>query len=123
MKAVRFHEYGEPDVLRYEDVEDPVPGAGQVRVRVAATTFNGVDGNIRAGFMQGPMPLTLPHIPGLDIAGTVDALGDGVRGVVVGDAAIGFLPFVPDGASAELFVAPADSLAPAPISIPLADAA
>ena len=43
-----------------------------MRVRVAATSFNGVDGNIRAGRMQGPMPLELPHIPGLDVAGTVD---------------------------------------------------
>ena len=55
MKAVVFHEYGDPDVLRYEDVETPVPGAGQVRVQVAATTFNGVDANIRAALMQGPM--------------------------------------------------------------------
>ena len=64
MKAVRFHEYGDPEVLRLEDVDVPTPGAGQVRVRVAATSFNGVDGNIRAGRMQGPMPLDLPHIPG-----------------------------------------------------------
>jgi NADPH:quinone reductase-like Zn-dependent oxidoreductase len=123
MKAVRFHEYGEPDVLRYEDVEDPIPGVGQVRLRVAATTFNGVDANIRAGFMQGPMPLTLPHIPGLDVAGTVDVLGEGVRDLSVGDAVVGFLPFVADGASAEYVLAPAESLAPAPTSIPLADAA
>jgi NADPH:quinone reductase-like Zn-dependent oxidoreductase len=123
MKAVRFHEYGDPSVLRYEDVDDPAPGPGQVRVRVVATTFNGVDGNIRAGFMQGPMPLELPHVPGLDVAGTVDALGEGVSGVAVGDRVIGFLPFVVDGASAEYVVAPAESLAPAPRSIPLADAA
>jgi NADPH:quinone reductase-like Zn-dependent oxidoreductase len=123
MKAVRFHEYGDPDVLRYEDVDEPVPGTGQVRVRVAATTFNGVDGNIRAGFMQGPMPLTMPHIPGLDVAGTIDALGDGVSDFNVGDQVVGFLPFVVDGASAEYVLAPAESLAPAPTSIPLADAA
>jgi NADPH:quinone reductase-like Zn-dependent oxidoreductase len=123
MKAVRFHEYGDPDVLRYEDVDEPVAGAGQVRVRVAATTFNGVDGNIRAGSMQGPMPLTLPHIPGLDVAGTVDVLGEGVRGLAVGDRVVGFLPFTVDGASAEYVVAPAGSLASAPASIPLADAA
>jgi NADPH:quinone reductase-like Zn-dependent oxidoreductase len=85
MKAVRFHDYGDPDVLRYEDVDEPVAGAGQARVRVAATTFNGVDGNIRAGLMQGPMPLTLPHVPGLDVAGTIDALGEGVHGLAVGD--------------------------------------
>jgi NADPH:quinone reductase-like Zn-dependent oxidoreductase len=123
MKAVRFHEYGDPDVLRYEDVDEPAPGSGQVRVRVATTTFNGVDGNIRAGFMQGPMPLTLPHIPGLDVAGTIDALGEGVGDFNVGDQVVGFLPFVVDGASAEYVLAPAESLAPAPISIPLADAA
>jgi NADPH:quinone reductase-like Zn-dependent oxidoreductase len=92
-------------------------------VRVAATTFNGVDGNIRAGFMQGPMPLTLPHVPGLDVAGTVDALGEGVDGLAVGDRVIGFLPFVVDGAAAEYVVAAADALSAAPASIPLADAA
>jgi NADPH:quinone reductase-like Zn-dependent oxidoreductase len=123
MKAVRFHEYGDPDVLHYEDVDEPIPGTGQVRMRVAATTFNGVDGNIRAGFMQGPMPLTLPHIPGLDVAGTIDALGEDVSDLNVGDQVIGFLPFVVDGASAEYVLAPAESLAPAPTSIPLADAA
>src|SRR3954447_16519712 len=120
MKAVRFHEYGAPDVLRYEDVENPVPGAGQVRVRVAATTFNGVDGNIRAGFMQDPMPLTLPHIPGLDVAGTIDALGEAVTDLQVGDQVVGFLPFVDDGAAAQYVLAPADVLAAAPASIPLA---
>jgi NADPH:quinone reductase-like Zn-dependent oxidoreductase len=123
MKAIRFHQYGDPDVLRYEDVELPVPGAGQVRVRVAGTTFNGVDANIRAGNMQGPMPLTLPHVPGVDVAGTVDALGEGVSGLWVGDQVIGFLPFVDDGASADYVVVAAEGLAPAPTSIPLADAA
>ena len=123
MKAVRFHEYGDPDVLRYEDVDQPEPGTGQVRVRVAATTFNGVDGNIRAGFMQGPMPLSLPHTPGLDVAGTIDALGPGVSGLRVGAAVVGFLPFIDNGASAEYVLAPAESLASAPTTIPLADAA
>ena len=123
MKAIRFHEYGDTDVLRYEDVAVPEPGAGQVRVRVAGTTFNGVDANIRAGNMQGPMPLTLPHIPGLDLAGIVDALGTDVDGLAVGDRVVGFLPFVVDGASADYVLAPAESLASAPTSIPLADAA
>lgn len=123
MKAVRFHQYGDADVLRYEDVTTPTPGPGQVRVRVAGTTFNGVDGNIRAGNMQGPMPLTLPHVPGVDVAGTIDALGDGVDALGVGDRVVGFLPFVADGASADFVVVDADVLAPAPTSIPLADAA
>ncbi|MFJ3440665.1 NADP-dependent oxidoreductase [Streptomyces sp. NPDC086081] len=123
MKAVRFHEYGDPDVLRHEDVEQPVPGAGQVRIRVAATSFNSVDGNIRGGFMRGPIPVELPHTPGLDVAGTVDALGEGVDGIAVGDDVIGFLPMNGNGAAAEYVLAPADVLTPAPGSIPLANAA
>ena len=123
MKAVRFHEYGDADVLRYEDVEQPTPGAGEVRVRVAATSFNGVDDGIRGGYLQGPFPVTLPHIPGIDVAGTVDALGEGVENVAVGDAVIGFLPMTAPGAAAEYVVAPAESLSPAPTSVPLVDAA
>ena len=110
MKAVRFHEYGDPDVLRYEDVEQPVPGAGEVRIRVAATTFNRVDDGIRGGYLQGPFPVALPHTPGIDVAGTVDALGDGVDGVAVGEEVVGFLPMVADGAAAEYVVAPAEIL-------------
>src|SRR4051794_4096869 len=123
MKAVRFHEYGEAGVLRYEDVPRPVPGAGEVRIRVAATAFNPVDANIRAGFMQGPIPVTLPHTLGYDVAGTVEALGDGVDTLKAGDAVVGMLPMVADGAAAEYVVAPAEALTPAPASIPLADAA
>lgn len=123
MKAVRFHEYGDPGVLRYEDTDQPVPGTGQVRVRVAATTFNLVDDGIRGGWLQGPFPVTLPHVPGIDVAGTVDALGEDVDGFAPGDEVVGFLPMLPDGAAAEYVVAPARILAGAPRSIPLTDAA
>ena len=123
MKAVRFHEFGGPEVLRYEDVEVPTPGAGQVRIRVAATSFNGVDANIRAGYMQGPIPVELPHTPGLDVAGTVDALGDGVDDVAVGDQVVGFLPMTGTGAAAEYVIAPAQLLTGAPKNLPLADSA
>ncbi|GAB6898925.1 NADP-dependent oxidoreductase [Kineosporia succinea] len=123
MKAVRFHEFGAPDVLRYEEVEQPVPGTGQVRVRVAATSFNGVEGNIRAGRMQGPFPVKLPHTPGIDVAGTVDALGEGVDGPAVGTQVVGFLPMAETGAAAEYVLAPVDALAPAPRSLPLSDTA
>jgi NADPH:quinone reductase-like Zn-dependent oxidoreductase len=123
MKAVRFHEYGDPSVLRYEDVEQPSPGAGEVRVRVAATTFNPVDGGIRGGYLQGPFPVTLPHTPGIDLAGTVDALGEGVENLAIGDAVVGFLPMTAPGAAAEQVIAPAEILTAAPTRIPLADAA
>jgi NADPH:quinone reductase-like Zn-dependent oxidoreductase len=67
--------------------------------------------------------VTLPHTPGIDVAGTVDALGDGVRSVAVGDAVVAFLSMTADGAAAEYVITPADVLAPAPTGIPLADAA
>jgi NADPH:quinone reductase-like Zn-dependent oxidoreductase len=123
MKAVRFHEYGDPDVLRYEDVEQPAPGSGQVRLRVAGSAFNPVDDGIRGGWLQGPFPVTLPHTPGIEVSGVVDAIGDGVAGVAVGDAVIGFLPMTAAGAAAEYVIAPAEILAPAPTGIPLPDAA
>src|SRR3954452_5498448 len=113
MKAVRFHEYGEPQVLRLEDVDVPSPREGQVLVRVAATSFNGVDGNIRAGRMQVPMPLELPHIPGLDLSGTVAVLGPGVEGLRAGHPVMGFLACKVIGPGRGAVVAGATSLAPA----------
>jgi NADPH:quinone reductase-like Zn-dependent oxidoreductase len=121
MKAVRFHQTGGPEVLRYEDVAQPVPGTGEVRVRVAGSAFNPADGGMRGGFL--PIPVPLPHIPGYDVSGTVDALGDGVDGLAVGDDVIGFLPMTADGSAAQYVVAPADALVAAPTRIPLADAA
>jgi NADPH:quinone reductase-like Zn-dependent oxidoreductase len=126
MKAVRFHEFGGPEVLRYEDVEQPTPGAGQIRIRVAASAFNAADNGMRAGFL--PIPVVLPHVPGYDVSGTVDALGEGVGGTTagglqVGDAVIGFLPMERDGGAAEYVIAPADAAVPAPKNVPLSDAA
>jgi len=121
MRAVQFHEVGGPEVLRYGEIEQPEPGAGQVRLRVAASAYNAADNGMRAGFL--PIPIELPHVPGYDVSGTVDALGDGVTGVAVGDAVIGFLPMERDGGAAEYVVAPAEAVVPAPSSIPLVDAA
>ena len=121
MKAVRFHEVGGPEVLQYGDIEQPVPGAGQVRLRVAASAFSAADNGMRAGFL--PIPIVLPHVPGYDVSGTIDAIGEGVDGFAVGDAVIGFLPMAEDGGAAEYVVAPAEALVAAPTSVPLADAA
>lgn len=121
MKAVRFHEVGGPEVLQYEEIDTPTPGAGQVRLRVAASAFNAADNGMRAGFL--PIPVVLPHVPGYDVSGTVDAIGDDVNGFSVGDAVIGFLPMATDGGAAEYVVAPAGALVAAPTSVPLADAA
>jgi NADPH:quinone reductase-like Zn-dependent oxidoreductase len=70
-----------------------------------------------------PFPVTLPHVPGYDVSGTIHAVGTGVTGIQAGDAVVGFLPMVEDGAAAEFVVAPADAIVTAPSSIPLADAA
>lgn len=123
MKAVRFHEFGSPEVLRVEETATPQPGPGEVLVRTAGTTFNLVDDGIRGGYLQGPFPVSLPHIPGVEVAGTVDALGAGVEGLTVGDEVVGFLPMISDGAAAEYVVAPAEVLTGAPAGVPLADAA
>jgi NADPH:quinone reductase-like Zn-dependent oxidoreductase len=123
MKAMRFHEYGDADVLRPENIEEPIPGPGEVRIHVAATAFNPVDAGIRGGFLREAFPVALPHVPGYDVAGTVDAVGANVTGRRIGDRVIGFLPMVAEGAAAEYVVAPAEILADAPASIPLADAA
>jgi NADPH:quinone reductase-like Zn-dependent oxidoreductase len=121
MKAVQFHEVGGPEVLQYGEVEQPTPGIGEVLVRVTASAYSAADNGMRAGFL--PIPIELPHIPGYDVSGVVDTLGDGVTDLAVGDAVIGFLPMERDGGAAEYVVAPADALVPAPTSIPLADAA
>lgn len=120
MKAVRFHAFGGPEVLRYEDVDVPTPGAGEVRVRVTATSYNSVDATIRAGGLQDRAPVQLPHVPGVDVAGTVDALGDGVDAIAVGDRVVGLLPMTAAGASAEHVIASAESLAGVPRCLPLA---
>lgn len=121
MKAVRFEEVGGPEVLRYGDVERPEPAAGEVRLHVAASAFNAADTGMRAGTL--PIPVVLPHVPDYDVSGVVDAIGDGVEGLSVGDAVFGFLPMERDGGAAEYVLAPADAVVPAPTTIPLADAA
>jgi NADPH:quinone reductase-like Zn-dependent oxidoreductase len=121
MKAVQFQEVGGPEVLQYSEIEQPAPAAGEVRLRVAASAFNAADNGMRAGFL--PIPITLPHVPGYDASGTIDAIGTGVGGFTVGDPVIAFLPMERDGAAAEYVVTPADAVVAAPRSIQLADAA
>ncbi|AMM19341.1 alcohol dehydrogenase [Frondihabitans sp. PAMC 28766] len=90
-RAVRFHEVGEPlDVLVQEQVEVPDPGAGRIRVRVRAAGLNPADWELCRGFMPGALPRGI----GFDVAGTVDAIGDGVDDVSVGDLVFGSADFV-----------------------------
>jgi NADPH:quinone reductase-like Zn-dependent oxidoreductase len=123
MKAVRYHSYGDSDVLVYEDAERPVAGAGQVVVQVAGAAFNPVDAAIRAGFLQQVFPVALPHVPNYDVAGVIAEVGKGVSGWSAGDAVVAFLPMTAPGAAAEYVAAPAEALAAAPRTVELADAA
>jgi NADPH:quinone reductase-like Zn-dependent oxidoreductase len=123
VKAVRYHSYGDSDVLVYEEADRPVAAPGQVVVRVAGTSFNPVDVAIRAGFLQQVFPVAFPHIPNFDVAGVVAEVGEGVSGWSVGDAVVAVLPMTEPGAAAEYAAAPAEALAAAPGTVDLADAA
>ncbi len=123
MKTINYYAYGDPDVLRYEDVEVPRPAEGEVLVKVVATSFNPLDASIRAGYLQQVFPVEFPHTPGIDVSGTVAELGDGVDGLAIGDAVVGMLPITATGAAAESVLAPANVLTRAPRNVPLADAA
>jgi NADPH:quinone reductase-like Zn-dependent oxidoreductase len=90
MKAVVIDEFGGPGVLHVADRELPEPGAGQVRVRVRAAGVNGIDGTIRSGAAQQMFPTQLPAVLGLEIAGTVDAVGPRVEELAAGDDVLGF---------------------------------
>ena len=108
--AVRLHEHGDVDVLRYEAVDCGEPGRGELRVRVLAAGVNPIDAAIRQGFLKRPVPL--PAIPGGDVSGLVDAVGTGVTGFSVGDPVYGVIGRT--GAYAEYVIAPAAVFAPKP---------
>jgi NADPH:quinone reductase-like Zn-dependent oxidoreductase len=119
MKAAVLHEYGGPEELRYEDFPDPVPGPGDVLVKVAAAGMNPVDMHEISGANRDWHPLQFPAVIGWDVSGTVAQLGGGVNGLAVGDrvAAWAYHTF------AELVVAKADLFAPVPTKLDLVDAA
>ncbi|MFE1595478.1 NADP-dependent oxidoreductase [Nocardia sp. NPDC058705] len=89
MKKVSFAEFGGPDVLQLIDAEEPAAGPGQVRIAVRAAGVNPVDWRLREGQILGAHPLELPAGVGLDAAGVVDQVGDGVEDVEVGDYVFG----------------------------------
>lgn len=82
MRAVRFHDHGDPDVLTIDEIETPEPGEGEVRVSVRAAGVNPVDTYFRTGEYEPP---TLPMIPGTDLAGVVDSVGASVSEIDEGD--------------------------------------
>ncbi|MFF8512285.1 zinc-binding dehydrogenase [Streptomyces sp. NPDC015492] len=110
MHAVRLHAFGPAENLLYEETPDPAPGPGQVRVRVAAAGVHLLDTALREG-MTGPFPAPaeLPTVPGREVAGTVDALGEGTDPGWLGRRVVAHLGMAPGG-YAELAVTDAARL-------------
>ncbi|GIK38330.1 MAG: alcohol dehydrogenase [Chloroflexota bacterium] len=116
MKAVRIHEFGGPEVLGYEDLPTPEPGAGEVLVKIAAAGVNFIDIYHRIGLYQQPLPMTL----GVEGAGRVEAVGSGVTEFKPGDP-VAFSG--PAGADATYTLVPAGKLVPVPAGLDLSLAA
>jgi NADPH:quinone reductase-like Zn-dependent oxidoreductase len=119
MKAVVVHQYGGPEVLKFEEYPDPVPGPGEVLVRVAAASVNPIDYKRRAGLTKDFYPLKFPGLIGVDMAGTVIKIGPGVGGFSVGDQVFAMA----DDTYAELCVVNTAVLAKVPQGLDLIQAA
>ena len=119
MKAIVVHQYGGPEVLKFEDYPDPVAGPGEVLVRVAATSVNPIDYKRRAGLTKDFYPITFPGLIGVDVAGTVVKIGPRVEGFSVGDQVFAMA----DNTYAELCVVNAAVLAKIPKGLDLIQAA
>jgi NADPH:quinone reductase-like Zn-dependent oxidoreductase len=119
MKAIVMNEYGGPDVLNYADYPDPVPGEGEVLIRVAAASINPVDLMQRSGATKAYFPIEFPGVIGWDLSGTVLKLGPGVRDFVAGDKVFAWAFHT----YAELCVVKAAILAKIPDGVDTVDAA
>lgn len=122
MKAIRQYEFGGPEVLRFEDVTEPEPAPGQVRIAVEAAGVHLIDTTIRQGTSFGALPPpTLPMTPGREVAGTIDRLGADVEGSWLGRRVVVHLGMA-SGGYAELAVADVPALFPLPDHVDAADA-
>ncbi len=117
MKAVRIHEYGSPDVLKYEEAPRPKPGPGEVLIRVHAAGVNPVDWKVRAGYFKQMIQYSLPFIPGWDVSGVVEATGPGVARLKDGDEVYSRPDISRDGTYAEYVVVKESEVARKPQSL------
>ncbi|MBC2904146.1 zinc-binding dehydrogenase [Streptomyces cupreus] len=122
MHAIRLHAFGPAENLTYEQVEDPRPGLGQVRIAVAAVGVHLLDTALREG-AQGPAPAPtpLPTVPGREVAGVVESLGEGVAELWLGKRVVAHLGFAPGG-YAELAVTDVERLHEIPENLDFAEA-
>ncbi|KAB8167083.1 zinc-binding dehydrogenase [Streptomyces sp. 3MP-14] len=118
MHAIRLHAFGPPENLTYEKTDDPVPGPGQVRIAVAAAGVHLVDAALRRGVTPGGIwpAVELPTIPGREVAGTVESVGEGVARSWLGQRVSAHLGMVPGG-YAELAVTGTETLHPLPDNV------
>jgi NADPH:quinone reductase-like Zn-dependent oxidoreductase len=116
MKAVRIHEYGGPEVLKFEDAPKPLAGPGELLIRVHATSVNPVDWKIRAGYLQQMLKYKLPLILGWDVSGIVEAAGPGAH-FQLGDAVYSRPDMSRDGTYAEYVAVKESEVALKPKSI------
>lgn len=123
MKAAQYDRYGDADVIEIREVSVPMPGAGQIQVRVEAVALNPKDALTRAGKFARLAGPAFPKGIGYDYAGTVSALGAGVNGVRVGDAVYGMLSGWRACAAAEYVVVGAQEWAPRPAALSAVEAA
>lgn len=120
MRALLMMGYGGSEVLRIGETSIPMPASGEVQIRIRAAGVNPVDWKIRSGRLQKTSPVTLPYIPGRDVAGTVRAVGPGVTGWKAGDSVIAVLD---GGGFAEYVNVPSDDVAPKPAKLSFKEAA
>jgi len=123
MKAIRFPRYGDAEVLRFEDAPMPPFGEDDVLIKVHSAGVNPADCQIRRGDYQAFLPLTLPFIPGWDVAGTIEAVGAKVARFQPGEAVFAFADMSRNGAYAQYVAVRANEVAMAPKSLPPAQAA
>jgi NADPH:quinone reductase-like Zn-dependent oxidoreductase len=86
MKAVVIRAYGGPEVLKLEELPDPIPGPGEILIKVVATSVNPIDTKLRSGQLKEVWPLAFPAILGVDVSGVIQSIGPGVTGFSVGDS-------------------------------------
>jgi len=123
MKAAYFDQFGGPDVLKYGDLPDPVPAAGEILVDVAAASVNAADWKFRSGQYARHSDAKFPLIPGRDFSGTVGALGSGVGDLKIGDEVFGVLEAGKEGTYAEKLAIKAAIVADKPRGLSHVDAA
>lgn len=117
MKAALLLAYGDTTKLTYTDIETPVPGPSEVLVRIHASSLNNVETFIRQGYLAQMMPIPLPAVLGIDLAGVVEAVGSGVSGFKPGDRVVGRLPINGRGSHAEYAVIAPEGLVALPAGI------